>query len=140
VLTKRLIACFDIIDGRVTKAVQFQDNIDLAPTEELAEFLYRDGVDELIFYDIMASVEKRPIDIETVKKVARRVFIPFTVGGGIKNLRDMYEALKAGAERLALILWRFIWKCCLHRPKRRRQLSAVCCIPLAWKRTMTVAN
>jgi cyclase len=101
-LTKRLIACFDIINGRVTKAVQFQDNIDVAPAEELARKMYEAQIDELVFYDITASSEKRRIDIETVKKVARCVFIPFTVGGGIKNLDDMYEALKAGAEKISV--------------------------------------
>jgi len=101
-LTKRLIACFDIIKGRVTKAVQFQDNIDVAPAEELAETMYKAGIDELIFYDITASSEKRKIDIETVKKVAKCVFIPFTVGGGIKNLEDMYDTLKAGAEKISI--------------------------------------
>jgi len=101
-LTKRLIACFDIVNGRVTKAVQFQNNIDVAPAEELAGAMYDAQVDELIFYDIMASAEKRCIDIETVKKVASRVFIPFTVGGGIKNLGDMYETLKAGAEKISV--------------------------------------
>jgi len=101
-LTKRLIACFDIINGRVTKAVQFQDNIDVAPAEELAAAMYDAQIDELIFYDITASAEKRKIDIETVKKVAARVFIPFTVGGGIKNLDDMYETLKAGAEKISI--------------------------------------
>ncbi|HCC35514.1 MAG TPA: imidazole glycerol phosphate synthase subunit HisF [Ruminococcaceae bacterium] len=101
-LTKRLIACFDIIDGRVTKALKFQDNIDVAPAESLAAAMYDTGIDELIFYDVTASAEKRGIDIETVKKVARRVFIPFTVGGGIKNLSDMYEALKAGAEKISV--------------------------------------
>ncbi len=101
-LTKRLIACFDIIGGRVTKAVQFQDNIDVAPAEDLAVTMYEAGIDELIFYDVTASAEKRGIDIETVKKVARCVFIPFTVGGGIKNLNDMYEALKAGAEKISV--------------------------------------
>ena len=101
-LTKRLIACFDIVNGRVTKAVQFQDNIDVAQAEELADAMYDAQIDELIFYDITASAEKRGIDIETVKKVARRVYIPFTVGGGIKNLSDMYEALKAGAEKISV--------------------------------------
>lgn len=101
-LTKRLIACFDIINGRVTKAVRFQDNIDVAPADELAEAMYDAGIDELIFYDITASSEKRHIDIETVKKVASCVFIPFTVGGGIKDLNDMYEALKAGAEKISI--------------------------------------
>ena len=101
-LTKRLIACFDIVNGAVTKAVQFQDNINVAPAEILAETMYNARIDELIFYDITASAEKRGIDIETVKKVARRVFIPFTVGGGIKDLKDMYEALKAGAEKISV--------------------------------------
>jgi cyclase len=101
-LTKRLIACFDIINGRVTKAVRFQDNIDVAPAEELAGVLYEEQIDELIFYDITASAEKRGIDIDAVKKVANRVFIPFTVGGGIKDLDGMYETLKAGAEKISV--------------------------------------
>ena len=101
-LTKRLIACFDIINGRVTKAMQFQNNIDVAPAEVLAEAMYDAQIDELIFYDITASSEKRRIDIGTVKKVASRVFIPFTVGGGIKDLNDMYETLKAGAEKISI--------------------------------------
>lgn len=101
-LTKRLIACFDIINGRVTKAVQFQDNIDVASAAELAGTVYEAQIDELIFYDITASSSKSGIDIETVKKVARRIFIPFTVGGGIKNLEDMYRVLKAGAEKISV--------------------------------------
>jgi len=101
-LTKRLIACFDIMDGRVTKAVRFQDNIDVAPAEEMAQVMYETQIDELIFYDITASAQKRPIDIETVKRVASRIFIPFTVGGGIRTLSDMYEVLKAGAEKISV--------------------------------------
>ena len=101
-LTNRLIACFDIINGRVTKAVRFEDNIDVAPAEELAADMYEAQIDELIFYDIRASAEKRRIDIETVKKVAGCVFVPFAVGGGIKDLDDMYEALKAGAEKVSV--------------------------------------
>ncbi|MCL2462675.1 MAG: imidazole glycerol phosphate synthase cyclase subunit [Defluviitaleaceae bacterium] len=101
-LTKRLIACFDIVNGMVTKARRFQDNIDVAPAEELAERVYNEQIDELIFYDIKASAERRKIDIETVKKVAARVFIPFTVGGGIKTVADMYEVLKAGAEKISV--------------------------------------
>ncbi len=101
-LTNRLIACFDIMHGRVTKAVQFQDNIDVAPAEELAKELYEAHIDELIFFDITASSEKRGIDIESVKSVAGCVFIPFTVGGGIKSLQDMYEVLKAGAEKISI--------------------------------------
>jgi len=101
-ITKRLIACFDIIGDRVTKAVKFQDNIDVGPAEDLASVMYDEQIDELIFYDITASAEKRRINIEVVKKVAARMFIPFTVGGGIKNLEDMHEALKAGAEKISI--------------------------------------
>jgi cyclase len=101
-LTKRLIACFDIINGMVTKAVQFQDNINVAPAEELAGAMYEAQIDELIFYDVTASAERRGIDIKTVKNVAQCVFIPFTVGGGIKDLNDMYETLKAGAEKISI--------------------------------------
>jgi imidazole glycerol-phosphate synthase subunit HisF len=101
-LTKRLIACFDVIDGRVTKAQQFQDNIDVAPAEELATRLYDDQIDEIVFYDITASAEKRKIDLETVRRVARHVFVPFTVGGGIRSVDDMFEVLKAGAEKISV--------------------------------------
>jgi cyclase len=101
-LTKRLIACFDVIAGRVTKAQQFQDNIDVAPAEELAARLYDDQIDEIVFYDITASAEKRKIDIETVRRVARHVFVPFTVGGGIRSLDDMFDVLKAGAEKISI--------------------------------------
>lgn len=101
-LTKRLIACFDVKNGRVTKAQQFQDNIDVAPADELAARLYADQIDEIVFYDIMASAEKRQIDLETVRKVAQHVFVPFTVGGGIRNLEDMYLVLKAGAEKISV--------------------------------------
>ena len=101
-LTKRLIACFDVIDGRVTKAQQFQDNIDVAPAEDLAASLYEDQIDEIVFYDITASAEKRKIDLETVRRVARHVFVPFTVGGGIRSVDDMFEVLKAGAEKISV--------------------------------------
>jgi cyclase len=102
VLTKRLIACFDVVAGRVTKAQQFQDNIDVAPAEDLARQLYADQVDEIVFYDIKASAEKRRIDLETVRRVAHHVFVPFTVGGGIRDVDDMYDVLKAGAEKISV--------------------------------------
>jgi cyclase len=101
-LTKRLIACFDVIAGRVTKAQQFQDNIDVAPAEDLARRLYDDQIDEIIFYDITASAEKRKIDLDTVARVAHHVFVPFTVGGGIRSVDDMFEVLKAGAEKISV--------------------------------------
>jgi cyclase len=101
-LTKRLIACFDVVDGRVTKAQQFQDNIDVAPAEELARRLYDDQIDEIVFYDITASAQQRKIDLETVRRVAHHVFVPFTVGGGIRSVDDMFEVLKAGAEKISV--------------------------------------
>ncbi len=101
-LTKRLIACFDVVEGRVTKAQQFQDNIDVAPADELARHLYDDQIDEIVFYDIKASAEKRKIDLDTVRKVAHHVFVPFTVGGGIRSVDDMFEVLKAGAEKISI--------------------------------------
>lgn len=101
-LTKRLIACFDMMNGRVTKAHKFQNNIDVGAADTIARRIYEDQIDEIIFYDITASSEKRKIDLETVKKVAKLVFVPFTVGGGIKSLNDMYEVLKAGAEKISI--------------------------------------
>lgn len=101
-LTKRLIACFDIINAMVTKARKFQNNIYIGAAEDIACKVYEDQIDEIIFYDITASLEKRKIDIETVKRVAAHVFVPFTVGGGIKSLDDMYEVLKAGAEKISI--------------------------------------
>jgi cyclase len=102
VLTKRVVACFDVIAGRVTKAQQFQDNIDVAAADELATRLYDDQIDEIVFYDITASAEQRKIDLDTVRAVARRVFVPFTVGGGIRSVDDMFEVLKAGAEKISV--------------------------------------
>ena len=101
-LTKRLIACFDVVNGRVTKAQQFQDNIDVASAEALAQQLYADQIDEIVFYDIKASAEKRKIDLDTVRRVAHHVFVPFTVGGGIRDVDDMFEVLKAGAEKISV--------------------------------------
>lgn len=101
-LTKRLIACFDVIDGRVTKAQNFQDNIDVAAAADLAQQLYEDQIDEIVFYDITASAQRRPIDLDTVRAVAEHVFVPFTVGGGIRHLDDMFLVLKAGAEKISV--------------------------------------
>ena len=101
-LTKRLIACFDVVEGRVTKAQQFQDNIDVAPAADLGRQLYDDQIDEIVFYDILASAERRKIDLDTVRAVAEHVFVPFTVGGGIRSVDDMFEVLKAGAEKISI--------------------------------------
>jgi cyclase len=102
VLTNRLIACFDVLHGRVTKARQFQDNIDVGDPAAIAATMYRDQIDEIIFYDIMASAERRRADLETVRAVARTIFVPFTVGGGIRSLEDMHAVLDAGAEKVSV--------------------------------------
>jgi cyclase len=101
-LKKRIIPCLDIRDRQVTKGVRFQANVDLGDPVELATRYYEDGCDELVFYDITASAEQRPIDIEMVREVARCVRIPFAVGGGISGLRDMSDVLLAGAEKVSV--------------------------------------
>lgn len=101
-LTKRIIPCLDIKDKKVTKGVKFQNNVVLGDPVELAEKYYNDGCDELVFYDITASAEKRPIDIDMVREVARAIRIPFAVGGGISTLADMSRVLLAGAEKVSV--------------------------------------
>lgn len=101
-LTKRIIPCLDIRNKKVTKGVRFQNNIELGDPVELAAKYYDDGCDELVFYDITASAEGRPIDIDMVREVARAVRIPFAVGGGISTIDDMSRVLLAGAEKVSV--------------------------------------
>jgi len=101
-LTKRIIPCLDIRNRKVTKGVKFQNNVDLGDPVEMAARYYSDGCDELVFYDITASAEGRPIDIEMVREVAKAVRIPFAVGGGIASLADMSRVLLAGAEKISV--------------------------------------
>ncbi len=101
-LSKRLIVCLDVREKKVTKGIKFKGNIDIGDPVELARQYYDDGVDELVFYDITASAEGRPIDIEMVEDVAKNIFIPFSVGGGIRGVEDMRRALLAGAEKISV--------------------------------------
>lgn len=101
-LTKRIIPCLDIHDRKVTKGVKFQNNVVLGDPVEMATRYYEDGCDELVFYDITASAEGRPIDIEMVTEVAKAVRIPFAVGGGLSSLDDMARVLLAGAEKVSV--------------------------------------
>lgn len=101
-LTKRIIPCLDVRNKKVTKGVKFQNNVDLGDPIEMAVAYSDGGCDELVFYDITASAERRPIDIEMVKDVAKAVHIPFSVGGGISTLDDMYRVLLAGAEKVSV--------------------------------------
>ena len=101
-LTKRIIPCLDVIKGRVTKGVKFKNNIDLGDPVEMAVRYSDGGADELVFYDITASAERRPIDIGMVAAVARAVRIPFAVGGGISGIADMERVILAGAEKVSV--------------------------------------
>jgi cyclase len=102
VLEKRVIVCLDVRDGRTTKGVRFRDNVDIGDPVEMARFYYEQGADELVFYDITASAERRSIRIDVVRRVAREVFIPFSVGGGISTPEEMREVLLAGAEKVSV--------------------------------------
>jgi len=101
-LTKRIIPCMDVRGGRVTKGVRFANNIDLGDPVEMAVAYSDGGADELVFYDITASAERRPIDIGMVEAVARGVRIPFAVGGGIATVADMERVILAGAEKVSV--------------------------------------
>jgi len=101
-LSKRIIPCLDVRDGKLTKGIKFKGNIDIGDPVEMAAFYYDQGADELVFYDITASYERRDIMIETVRKVAERIFIPFSVGGGIRTVEDMRHVLLAGAEKVSI--------------------------------------
>jgi cyclase len=101
-LTKRIIPCLDIRNRKVTKGVRFQGNVDVGDPVAMAAAYSEGGCDELVFYDITASAEKRPIDIEMVKEIARAIHIPFAVGGGISSLKDMERVLLAGAEKISV--------------------------------------
>ena len=101
-LAKRIIPCLDVRAGRVTKGVRFKNNVDLGDPVEMAVDYSEGGADELVFYDITASAEGRPIDIGMVEAVAKSVRIPFAVGGGVSSLSDMERVILAGAEKVSV--------------------------------------
>ena len=101
-LAKRIIPCLDVRDGKVTKGVKFADNADIGDPVAMARYYYEQGADELVFYDITASNERRGIMLEVVSRVAREIFIPFSVGGGLRTLEDMRAVLLAGAEKVSI--------------------------------------
>lgn len=101
-LKKRIIVCLDVKNGRTTKGVKFQNNRDIGDPVEMAEEYYRQGVDELVFYDIMASADGRRPILDLISRVADRIFIPFCVGGGITTLEDIKSTILAGAEKISL--------------------------------------
>jgi cyclase len=100
VLSKRVIACLDVRDGKLAKSVRFVDTKDIGDPVEKAKEYYEDGLDELVFYDITASSDGRGIMLDVVERVAAQVFIPFSVGGGIRSVDDATKLRLAGAEKI----------------------------------------
>ena len=101
-VTKRIIPCLDVKNGRVVKGVNFEGLSDVSSPVELAEYYSRAGADELVFYDITASVEGRQIFTDILKEAASKIFIPLTVGGGITTLDDFECVLKCGADKVSV--------------------------------------
>ncbi|MEG1593475.1 MAG: imidazole glycerol phosphate synthase subunit HisF, partial [Oscillibacter sp.] len=99
---KRIIPCLDVRDGRVVKGVNFQGLRDMADPVELARFYNQSGADELVFYDITASIEGRALFTEILRRVASEIFIPLTVGGGIQTVEDFDRVLKCGADKVSV--------------------------------------
>ncbi len=100
-LTKRIIPCLDVKDGKTVKGVNFENLKEVGSPVELAKKYSKSGADELVFLDITATNEKRKTILELVEKVAKEVFIPFTVGGGISSLDDIRAILEAGADKIS---------------------------------------
>lgn len=101
-ITKRIVPCLDVRDGRVVKGMNFQGIQDVADPVEMAKFYNESGADELVFYDITASVEQRELFTDILKRVASCIFIPLTVGGGIRSLEDFDRVLKCGADKVSV--------------------------------------
>lgn len=101
-LKRRIIPCLDVKAGRVVKGVSFVDHRDAGDPVVLAGFYNDSGADELVFYDITASSDERNIMVEVVERTAAQVFIPLTVGGGIRTVDDMYRMLRAGADKISI--------------------------------------
>jgi cyclase len=101
-LAKRIIPCLDVDNGRVVKGVNFVKLKDAGDPVELAKFYNQQGADELVFLDITASADQRQTMLEVVRSVAGQVFIPFTVGGGVRTVEDARQALRAGADKVAV--------------------------------------
>lgn len=101
-LTKRIIACLDVKDGRVVKGTQFKNHKDMGDIIELARYYSQNGIDELVFYDIVASARKERISREWVSEVAKNINIPFCVAGGIKSEEDAAELLANGADKISI--------------------------------------
>lgn len=101
-LAKRIVPCLDVRDGRVVKGKQFKNIRDVDDPVKLGKFYSEQGADELVFYDITATHEKRNIFIDVVRAVAEAIDIPFTIGGGIASIDDFHQVLRAGADKVSV--------------------------------------
>lgn len=101
-ITKRIIPCLDVRDGRVVKGVNFEGLRDIDDPVTLARFYNESGADELVFYDITASFERRPLFTDALRRVASEIFIPLTVGGSINTVEDFDRVLKCGADKVSV--------------------------------------
>ncbi len=101
-LSRRVIPCLDVRNGRLTKGIKFEGNVDIGDPVESARRYYDEGADEIVFYDITASHEARGIFLDVVERVASSIAIPFSVGGGIGSVKDMRAVLNAGAEKVSV--------------------------------------
>ena len=101
-VTIRVIPCLDVAEGRVVKGVNFQNLIDAGDPVELASLYYKEGADELTFLDVRATLDNRRTMFELVTKTAERVFIPLTVGGGVRSVSDVSDLLMAGADKISV--------------------------------------
>ncbi len=101
-LTKRIIPCLDVKDGRVVKGKSFIELRDAGDPVELASFYYREGADELVFLDITATPEGRDTMVDVVERISEKVFMPLTVGGGLRSISDMRRMLLAGADKVSI--------------------------------------
>jgi cyclase len=116
-VAKRIIACLDIRAGRTVKGTKFQDLVDVGNPVEQAEFYSAQGADELVFLDISATEEERATTVELVRRVAARVSIPFTVGGGVRSVHDASRLLQAGADKIS------VNSAAVRRPKLVQELA-----------------
>jgi cyclase len=118
VLTRRVIVCLDVKDGRVVKGVRFQGLRDVGEPAEMAERYEREGADEIVFLDISASREGRATFLDVVRRTAGRLFVPLTVGGGVRTAEDGARVLRAGADKVSLN------SAAVERPESLGELSA----------------
>ena len=122
-LSVRIIPCLDVTDGRVVKGVNFTNLVDAGDPVEMAALYGAEGADELTFLDISASIDGRETTLDVVRRTAEQVFIPLTVGGGIRNVADVDRLLRAGADKVSINT--AVWMVMCREPMMRAPLSGL---------------